>query len=814
VDSIIHKNEIPDELKRAARHHRCGQLEEAEKICSQILAIMPDHSYALNLNGLIAFDMGNFDEAINRIRRAIAKNPQFPESYKNLGKVYHRQGILDRAAVCYGKALELNRSDVNALYEAGCIYLKTAQQDRAIVCFKKAIKLKPDHIQALYELGVALTKKDRLDDAVVCYLRCIQLEPRLAETYNNLGLVYKAQSREREAIVYFKKAVEIKPHFPQAHLNLGTVYKEQEKHHEALKKYREALKADPQYVEACFNMGLVLDALGRSQDAVLSYLKALQIKPDFIEALNNLAVCLQNQGRIREAIFYFEKAIKLSTDNAPVYHNLSLLYAYHERYSEAVSCSKIALEINPDFIEARQAIVDQLRNVCDWGAIAKFERHSGGQRIKKVVSVFGSSSIPVADVIDNQDSKVQLEAAKSRSQSLERSLSLSATGFDHAYRLGNTSKITIGYLSNNFRDHPTAQLVCRMFELHGREKFKIYCYSYGKNNGDAYRKRIEKGCDKFVDLIDLSAEEAAKRIFSDNTQILVDLNGYTAFSRMDICALKPSPIQVRYLGMAGTTGASFFDYLITDKIVTPIEHAPFYTENFVFMPHCYQVNNNRQAVGNQSLNRKRLSLPAKGFVFGSFATSYKIDQDLFHTWMNILSKVRGSVLWLLKRSEATVKNLRKEAVCRDVDPNRLIFAEKLPKSAHLDRLGLTDLAFDTRLVNGAATTSDALWVGVPVLTLQGNHFVSRMSSSILAAIGLPELTTHSLKSYEDLAVELATDPDRLQAIKARIEKNRQTEPLFDTKRFVRNLENAYEQMWQIYIAGELPRHIKVRDCLS
>jgi len=751
---------------------------------------------------------------INRIHRAIEKNPQCSDAYKSLGKIYQSQGIIDRAVACYGKALELDPADVTVLYAAGCLYLKTGQQDRAIVCFNNAIKLKPDHIQTLHKLGVALTKKDRLDDAEACYLRCIQLEPRLAETYNNLGLVYKARGREHEAIAYFKKAAEISPHLPQAHFNMGTVYKKQKKHYAALEKFKEAIKADPQYVEAYFNMGLVFDALGKSQDSVLSYQRALQLKPNLIEAINNLAVCLLNQGRTREAILYLEKAIELSPDNAPVYHNLSLLYAYHERYSEAVSCSKLALKIDPNFQEARQAIVDQLRNICDWSAIKKFESQSGEQRKKKAAAAAGSSFIPIVGEFDNQDPETQLETAKNRSQALEKSLLLSATRFEPANSHGNTNKITIGYLSNNFRDHPTAHLVCRMFEIHDRQRFTINCYSYGKSHKDGYRKRIEKGCDNFVDLFDSSAPEAAGRIFSDNTKILVDLNGYTALSRMDICALRPSPIQVRYLGMAATSGASFFDYLITDKIVTPDEHAPFYTENFVFMPHCYQVNNNRQTVGNQSLNRKQLSLPANGFVFGSFVTSYKIDKDLFRTWMNILSKVRGSVLWLLKRSEATVKNLRKEAICLNIDPSRLIFAEKLPKTMHLNRLCLMDLALDTKLVNGAATTSDALWAGVPVLTLQGSNFVSRMSSSILTAIGLPELITHSLKSYEDLAIELATNPVRLQSIRDRLRKNRLTEPLFDTERFVRNLESAYEKMWQIYTAGEFPRQIKVRDCFS
>jgi len=369
----------------------------------------------------------------------------------------------------------------------------------------------------------------------------------------------------------------------------------------------------------------------------------------------------------------------------------------------------------------------------------------------------------------------------------------------------------VGYLSNNFKNHPTAHLIQGMFRHHNREKFDVFCYSYGEDDKSSYREKIKTECDRFIDVRTLSHAEAAKRIYDDQVDILVDLVGYMKANRLCIPALRPAPVQARWLGMAGTTGADFFDYLITDSIVTPQDHAPFYSETLVYMPHCYQINDNTRAIPNRDLKKADLGLPEDGFIFCSFNTRYKFDPVMFSCWMTILKQVPESVLWVLGGSKTAEKNLRQEAESRGVSCDRLVFAKKLPKDDHMARLCLADLALDTRIVNGAITTSDALWSGVPVLALQGSHFASRMSSSILSAVGLTEMVTHSLHDYEALAVRLANQPDKLYMTRQRLVKNRLTAPLFDTPRFVRDLEKVFKQMWGIYFSGDSPRPIKVQE---
>ena len=373
------------------------------------------------------------------------------------------------------------------------------------------------------------------------------------------------------------------------------------------------------------------------------------------------------------------------------------------------------------------------------------------------------------------------------------------------------SKIVIGYLSNDFRYHATAHLMLSLFGLHNRDEFEIYCYSYGKDDRSYYRSRIQHDCDKFVDISSFGHDAAAGCIYKDKVDILVDLKGYTEGTRLSICALRPAPVQVSYLGFPGTTGADFFDYIITDKIVTPEEHAPYYSEKFAYLPHCYQVNDHTQLIANKDWKKGDFGFPEDSFVFCSFNGPYKIDPVMFDVWMEILRKVPDSILWLLSGNNIAEKNLRREAEARGIQSERLVFADMLPKDEHLSRLRFADLALDTRIVTGHTTTSDALWAGVPVITLQGGHFASRVSSSVLSAIGLPELITHSLEEYEALAVQLARNPAQLQEIRQRLAENRLSAPLFDTPRFVRNLESAYKEMWNIFSAGETPRQIAVLE---
>jgi len=369
---------------------------------------------------------------------------------------------------------------------------------------------------------------------------------------------------------------------------------------------------------------------------------------------------------------------------------------------------------------------------------------------------------------------------------------------------GGVKKIRVGYLSNDFRNHPVAHLISGVFRLHNRNEFEIYCYSYGQDDGSLYRQKIRQDCDCFVDLQHVGHAESAQRIYEDQIDILVDLMGFTKGGRLEICALRPAPIQVNYLGYPGTCGADFFDYIIIDKTIVPPEHAPYYTEKSVYMPHSYQANDNRQAFSDKPMSRKDFGISENRFVFCSFNQVHKIEPMMFNVWMSILRRIPESVLWLLPGSPLTEANLRREAANRGVDPARLIFSERLDKPDHLSRHTLADLALDTRIYNGHTTTSDALWAGVPVVALLGTHFASRVSASLLKAVGLSGLITQNLEEYEKLAVRLAKQPGELIKIRQQLAKNRLTEPLFDTPRFTKDLETAYKEMYRRWQHGEMP----------
>ncbi|NJL58363.1 MAG: UDP-N-acetylglucosamine-peptide N-acetylglucosaminyltransferase [Desulfobacteraceae bacterium] len=286
-----------------------------------------------------------------------------------------------------------------------------------------------------------------------------------------------------------------------------------------------------------------------------------------------------------------------------------------------------------------------------------------------------------------------------------------------------------------------------------------------------YRRRIRHDCDKFIDLLDFNDEDAAKRIAEDKIDILIDLMGHTKSNRLGICAYHPAKIQATWLGFPGTSGAKFFEYMITDKTATPEDHAKWCSEQLVFMPYCYQINDHCQPFSEKQFSRKEFGLPESGFVFCSFNQAYKIEPIMFDVWMKLLREVPGSVLWLLQRSDLTEINLKKEAEKRGVNPNRLIFSQKLHKDEHLSRHILADLVLDTRIYNGHTTTSDALWAGVPVIGIEGTHFASRVCASILKTIGLPQLIAKNLQEYESLALGLARNPDALNRIRQQIAKN-------------------------------------------
>jgi predicted O-linked N-acetylglucosamine transferase (SPINDLY family) len=785
-----------------------GKLDEALACHRRALELKPDLAEVHGNLGNVLKEQGKLDEAVACYRRALELKPDYAEAHDNLGTAFKDQGKLDEAVTCYRRALAVKPDFAEAYNNLGVAVKDQEKLDEAVACYHRALELKPEYAEAHNNLGNALKDAGKLDEAVACYHRALGLKSDFAEAHSNLGNALKDQGMLDEAVACCRRALELKPDYAPAHNNLGNVLKDQGKLDEAVACYRRALELKPTFAEAHSNLGNTLNDQGKLDEAVACCRRALELKPDFAVAYDNLAVALKDQGKLDERVACYRRALELKPDFADAHNNLGNALKDQGRLDEAVACYRRALELKPDYAASLGSLAHSLQHLCCWEDLKVLS-----PRVIEAVNrdADGSSAPPVPPFafLALTTAEQQLRCAR---QWVDRKLkALSGPGRNLARSPASDRKprITIGYLSADFHAHATAYLIAELFEKHDRDRFDLFGYSYGPDDGSPMRRRLIQAFDRFSDLKGASFMESARRIAADGVDILVDLKGYTTDARTQILALRPAPIQVNYLGYPGTMGAPFMDYILVDEFAVPGDQQPFFTERLVHLPGCYQVNDSQREISAHTPSRAECGLPEKGFVFCSFNNSYKITAEMFDVWMALLKAVPESVLWLLEGNRFVPANLRREAEARGVAAERLVFAPRMPLPEHLARHRLADLFLDTFPVNAHTTASDALWAGCPVLTLAGKTFISRVAGSLLTAIGLPELVTTSLEDYQALALRLARDAEPLTGLRARLEANRKTSRLFDAGRFARSIEEAYRTMWEIYVSGQQPRAFTV-----
>jgi protein O-GlcNAc transferase len=800
---------LSQELEKGIHFHQQGQLSEADKIYTQILRISPRNADALHLMGVLANQKGENATALDLINQAIQIFPQNPIYHNNLGNVYRDRGQYADALACYQQTIDLKPDLVEAFVNIGIAHHQLGDYNRATSAYQKALKLKPNCTEAYYNMGNTYKAQGNLDEAISCYQQTLSLNSGFVEAYYNMAIILEQQVRPEEAIVCLKQCLQINPEWAEVHNNIGNLLKQKGFLAEAIASYQKAIKIKPDLYEVHNNLGNALKDQGSFAEAIVCYQSALQIYPGYAEAYLNLGITLADDDRLNDAIDCFQKAIRLNPRFAEAYTYMGLALADRGKRQGAIDCFQKAIEVNRDYSEAYSYLIHHLQHTCNWPQLKMVSERLDELGRQNAADGRLILEPPFICMSRQSDLSRNLIISKAWSRKIATPLKNLKLPVSFESRRQPKDRLTIGYLSCDFHDHATAHLMLSFFGLHDREKSKVHCYSFGPEDSSRYRNQIMEESDQFSDIRDCSHIEAAKRIYADGVDILVDLKGHTKGARLGILACRPAPIQVHYLGYPGTTGADFIDYLITDRIVTPEDHGPYYSEKLVLLPHCYQVNDHKQEISSRDWNRETLGLPDKGFVFSSFNLPYKIDPVMFDCWMRILQQVPNSVLWLFGDNENARCNLRQEAAGRGVEPDRLVFAQKIEKTEHLSRLKWADLALDTRIVNGHTTTSDSLWAGVPVITLQGSHFASRVSSSLLHAVGLSELVTYRLEEYEKLAVQLASRPSELKAVRHKLNINRLNKPLFDTARFVRNLEQAYSEMWRIFQEGRAATQIEV-----
>lgn len=666
-----------------------------------------------------------------------------------LGVEHHQAGRLAEAEKIYRRILATDPRNADALYLLGVIAHQVGMHDGAVQLIEQAIRLDPSNPHFHNDLGEAYSALRRPGDALRCFERALSLKSEFLAALNNRGNVLLELKRFEEALASYEKALAIDPGFAKAANNRGVALEELRRHEEALASYDKALALKPDYAEAFDNRGLALFELKHFADAVASYDKALAIKPEFAQAL---------------------------------WHRGNALNEL-KRYDEALESYRGALSFNRDYPEALASAVHLRQQLCDWSGLER-EFEALRQRVTAPFVLFAVPGIKARE---------QLRCAR-RFVEETCGASLSSPPL-HAGRQYEGQKLRIGYLSADFRDHPVSQLLVETIELHDRDGFDAFAYSYGADDHSPLRGRLQRAFDTFRDVATMPDGAVARRIVDDGIQILIDLTGHTRNARLAITALRPAPIQVTWFGYPGTLGHErLADYIISDAIVTPPESRGDFSEKLALMPHCFQPNDRKRAIGARP-TREAVGLPGDGFVFCCFNQSYKINAPMLDIWCRLLAAVPGSVLWLLGETPTMQRNLRSEVQARGISGERLVFAPRVAPAEHLARLQVADLFLDSLPCNAGATASDALWAAVPLVTCTGETLVGRYATSLLHAAGLTELATSSLADYEALSLKLATDSARLEHIRAKLAANRSTCALFDSAQFTRDLEGLFQRMW-------------------
>lgn len=786
-----------EQFEAGVWHHQAGRLAEADGCYQRVLAAQPNHPDALYYRGLIARQVGRADIAVELLGKAIKLKKTDPLYFLYHATALQELGRNAEALASYDKALTLVPDHADIFYNRGLVLKALGRFDDALASFEKALSSKPDFAEAWNNCGVLQQQMRLFDLAIESLDRAVALNPAYAEAFYNRGVTLQELGKLEEALAAHDKALALAPDFAEAHNYRGVVLQGLRRFDEAVASFDSALALRPEHADTHNNRAIVLLEMRQHDEVLKGLTRAVSLAPDFAEAHHNLGCVLMEMKRFEQALGSLDAAVALRPDYADALNSRGVALQEMKRFEQALDSFARAHAVQADHLNALSGMMLCAGALCDWDRKAALADDAAARIEAGKLGV-----MPFTLLGYSGDMALQLKCTTN----LVTAAPPLWTG-----EVRQHDRLRIAYLSADFHNHATAHLMAGLFERHDRSRFEIIAVSFGPDDGSAYRTRLTTAFDRFCDVRQMSDEAVARMLHEMEIDIAVDLKGHTKDARLEILAHRPAPIQVSYLGYPGTTGADFIDYAIADETVAPFEHQSFYSEKIVHLPGSYQVNDGTRAIAATTPTRQDAGLPEQGFVFCCFNQSWKIGPDSFDAWMRLLRAVEGSVLWLMGDNAATMQNLRREAQKRGVDPMRLVFAHPLSPEEHLARHRLADLFLDTLPYNAHTTASDALWTGLPVVTQLGEGFAGRVAASLLKAVGLPELVTHSAADYERLALALATDPALLAGVRDRLNANRLTQPLFDTDRFRHHIEAAYLQMWQIAQRGEPPRSFAVRS---
>jgi protein O-GlcNAc transferase len=718
----------------------------------------------------------------------------------NQANLLLQRGEVRAAASAYRKLLARDPGHAAANHLLGVIELQCGRPGDAVTFIAKAIEADANDAHAHLNLGAAYMALGRADDALRSFDRALQGNDKWALARTNRGNALRDLGRREEALVEYQRALALKPDYALALRNCGRLLHELKNPAEALACYERALQLSPGDTAALVASGNILIALSRPGEAVTQFDKALALDPNIAEALNNRGLAQLQLGDAAAALECFDRLLRMSPQVPGFWANRGEALRRLNRFGEAAAAYSRLCDLAPDFDFGAGKLFNVRQMACEWSSFAaltaELERRVADG--KRVCAPF--EFLAVSDSAAAQLQCAQLYAAKLGVPARPSAQPRPTTG--------SGEKIRLAYVSGDFANRPVAHLLVGVLERHDREKFETIGISLRPADSSDIGRRIARSFDRFIDISSKSDREVSELMAELDVHIAIDLMGHTHGSRPAIFSNRAAPIQVAYLGFPGTSGSACMDYIMADDFLIPEETRSGYAEHVVYLPECFQPNDDLRRIG-AAPTRRQMGLPDAAFVFCSFNNSYKLNPAMFDIWCRLLLARPDSVLWLVADVPEVKTNLRREARQRDVDGARIIFANRVPYQEHLGRQRLADLFLDTLPFNAGTTASDALWAGLPVLTCVGGAFAARMAGSLLRTAGLPELITYSLEEYEMRALQLSAGGSELEALRERLVAESRNGPLFGTARFSRILEAAYREMWRRRRLGFEPASFKI-----
>jgi protein O-GlcNAc transferase len=749
MSSSVQKN-----IRQAEKYIKISEFDKAEVIYKEVLKKFPQNLKAIHaLNSL---------KTLNRNKSADKhKKERIQELYK-----YYNQKEFTLVLQKANELSKLYKKEIDIYNIQGAAHAAMNNFQKAIEYYFKITKINPDSATAFFNIAIMYDSLNLPENAIENYSKAIKNRPNYADAYNNMGSAYIKINSPDKAIAAYNKVLQLKPNYAYAHNNIGNIYLKKKSFEKAIKAFKMAIFFNPNYADAYNSLGDAYLNINNITEAHKAFEKVLLINPNHINGLLNMGSLHEDNAEYKKSLQSYSKAYSNEPNNETILEAKVTLQAY----------------------------------ICDIDEIKKDNskiKHAG--TIRNHVRPFNIFAQ------DDEPKRHQLRAVRYANKYFNERRYLS-----HSNLESKSKHIRLGYISSDFKEHAVSYLIAKVLETHNKEKFKLYGYSISSSNCDKMSARTRKAFDVFREVEKFSDKEIALKIQRDEIDILIDLNGHTINSRTGILTYRPAKIQINFLGFPGTMGTKFMDYIIADSVVIPNEFNNFYNESIIRLPNSYMPTDNTREISNKPITREEMGLPTKSLVFCCFNNSYKISVNEFDIWMRILSKIKNSVLWLKIDNELAKKNIRIAAEKRGIDPSRIIFAKFLKMEEHLARYALADIFLDTFNFNGHTTTADALWAGTPLITKLGKSFAARVAGSLLTAVGLTELITHTEKEYENLIIHLASSPLELKKIKEKLKKNLTLKSLFDSEKYTLNLEEAYHVAYENYMKGNEPENITIK----